>query len=125
MDFIQLSVQNADKFYYTDNLPISEALGYGLPFSLFGFGTVFVVLLLLWFVVWVFGKVFNRSTKKADTAKKAKLPEIITDETSKTVTPVNNDIPIVAAIIAAISAFRASIGQNVGGFRVVSFKKRK
>ena len=72
-----------------------EALGYGLPLSLFGFCVVFFVLALLWGILTLFKLFFYT------------IP--------------NNKKK---AITAAIEAFRSQNG-SVGGFRVVSFKKRK
>lgn len=113
---------------------VSEALAYGIPSSLVGFATVFAVLFLLWGVVALM-KVFfytipNR--KNADNADKKSNAKVIEEKNTVIETPANstvvtataNDNEIVAAIIAAIEAYRAQNG-NTSGFRVVSFKKRK
>lgn len=111
--------------YMTDEAVVS---GYGLPFSLFGFATVFFVLALIMFVIIIFGKIFgtaaeNKPSKKAPAPKKeVKVETVPVAQTVESI-PVSNDAAIVAAITAAISAYRSSTGE--GSFRVVSFKKRK
>ena len=54
------------------NLPIGEALGYGLPLSLFGFAVVFFVLALLWGILTLFKLFFytipNNKKKDASSA---------------------------------------------------------
>lgn len=106
---------------------ISDALAYGLPTSLFGIAVVFGILALIWGILSVM-KVFlynipnakaNKNKKESD--EKKSQPEIV-DATPVTAT--SGDNAIVAAIIAAITAFRGMTGEK-GSFRVVSFKKRK
>ena len=111
-----------------------DALAYGLPLSLFGFATVFAVLILIWGILSLF-KVFfytipnakKNSSEVKKTAPKAEpkveaAPVVVKTEP---VVPSGNDNDIVAAIIAAIEAYRAGTGHTApGGFRVVSFKKR-
>lgn len=112
---------------------ISGALAYGIPKSLFGFATVFAVLILIWGILALF-KVFFYTIPEAK-KKGAKKPVQKADANEKPSAPVQtapavqaqsgNDTEIAAVIMAAIEAYRASEGVSApGGFRVVSFKKR-
>lgn len=114
---------------------VGDALSFGLPLSLFGFATVFAVLILIWAILALF-KVFfytipnakkNGATPKVEPKKEAvvKAAEAPVAVTAAPVANKGNDGEIVAAIIAAIEAYRAGTGHAApGGFRVVSFKKR-
>ena len=106
----------------------SEALSYGIPTSLVGFSTVFAVLILLWGVVSLMKVFFYTIPNKKSAEKKspANIPEQKTTviETQLVSAVNSNDNEIVAAIIAAIEAYRTQNGSTCG-FRVVSFKKRK
>ena len=53
-----------------------------------------------------------------------KKPEI-TESAPVSAVPAADDAALVAAITAAVSAYRVAHGESAGGFRVVSFKKRK
>ena len=111
-----------------------EALGYGLPLYLFGFCVVFFVLALLWGILTLFKLFFYtipHNKKNSDSSAPAKDSSSVqkTEMTSSgaaaaVLDPSQADNEIVAAITAAIEAFRSQNG-SVGGFRVVSFKKRK
>ena len=112
--------------YMTDEA-VSKA--FGIPFSLFGFASVFGVLLIIMIVIIIFGKVFGTTVEKpAKQSVAAPKKEVAVESTPVNqpveAVPVTNDTAIVAAIVAAISSYRSSNGEN-GGFRVVSFKKRK
>ena len=108
---------------------VAEALSYGLPKALFGFLTVFFVLVIIWGILGLFRIVFSGFSKdetvKAKKQEKAVVKEIkesapqVTSNTIQT----TDDREIVAAISAAISAYRGQ-ANNECGFRVVSFKKR-
>ena len=111
-----------------------DALAFGLPFSLFGFCTVFAILALLWGILSLFKVVFYtipEKRKKAAAGGKVTAPAapVTTTETVSAVSapaaPASDDGAIVAAITAAIAAYRSASGEAVNGFRVVSFKKRK
>ena len=113
-----------------DNL--GDALAYGLPLSLFGFGVVFGVLVLIWGILALF-KVFfytipNAKKNPAPKAKAELKPEVKAApvaEAAAVPTQSTGDGEVVAAIIAAIESYRAANGvTSPGGFRVVSFKKR-
>ena len=115
------------------NLPIGEALGYGLPLSLFGFDVVFFVLALLWGILTLFKLFFytipNNKKKDAssDSVKNSSVQKMEMTSSGVAAAVAQStlaDSEIIAAITAAIEAFRSQSG-SVGGFRVVSFKKRK
>ncbi len=110
---------------------VGEALGYSLPKAVFGFAVVFGVLILIWGCLALF-KVFfytipnsrknSSSEKPAPVVEKtAEVPQTVPAQAMKA----SDNNAIVAAIIAAITAFRAQNGEGNGAFRVVSFKKRK
>ena len=111
-----------------------DALAYGLPLSLFGFAVVFGVLILIWGILSLF-KVFfytipnakkNPAPKVKPEPKKEVKAEVKAEApVAPAVQTSSNDGEIVAAIIAAIEAYRSANGAAApGGFRGVSFKKR-
>ena len=113
------------------NLPIGEALGYGLPLSLFGFCVVFFVLALLWGILTLFKLFFytipnnkKKSGSSASVKDSAPVQKMEMNGGAAVLEPSFAENELVAAITAAIEAFRSQSGA-VGGFRVVSFKKRK
>lgn len=108
----------------------ADALAYSLPMSLFGFATVFSVLALIWGILSVFKVIFYtipNARKKPQKAKNVENAEVI-ESTPVVTQPVSvqssHDDSVVAAIIAAIEAYRSETTGKTGGFRVVSFKKR-
>lgn len=110
---------------------IGEALGYSLPKALFGFAVVFGVLILIWGCLALF-KVFFYTIPNSRKNSGNKKPTPVVEQTAEVpqtvpvqVAKVSDNNAIVAAIIAAITAFRAQSGEGNGAFRVVSFKKRK
>lgn len=124
-----LQYLSGDQFVNTKFTNVGEALGYALPKALFGFLVVFGVLALIWGILSLM-KVFFYTIPNA---KKSSATVIKAENTSAVDTPaeaVNNTVTddmgaVVAAITAAISAYRAESGEGNTGFRVVSFKKRK
>lgn len=128
-------LSTVDTSFYSGKLPtlspeaVEKAVSYGLPFSLFGFATVFFVLIVIMLVVVIFGKVFGSAKNKPVSSKKqettAKTEAVVKETKPVEAAPADDNGSVVAAIMAAISAFRVSNGQSAGGFRVVSFKKRK
>ena len=116
---------------------VADALEYGLPMSLFGFAIVFGVLVLIWGILALF-KVFfytipnaKKNPQQPKVKKEAPKPEVKAEPVKVVAAPasvvqaVSNDGEVVAAIIAAIEAYRSANGATApGGFRVVSFKKR-
>ena len=100
------------------SLTMGEKLSLAGEMILRGMGTVFIVLALLWAIIAIFGAV-----SKA-TAGKAKKSAPVQPEAVAEVTASEDDGEIVAAIMAAIEAYRAGEGLAGRGYRVVSFKKR-
>ena len=97
----------------------------GIPTAILGMVTVFVVLALVWGFLEIFRYVFYTIPEKK---KKSAVAAPVTEIVEETAESVSDDGEIVAAIIAAITAFRAeesaSSGKQNGGFKVVSFRKR-
>ena len=108
---------------------VGDALAYGLPKALFGFAVVFTVLALIWGFLSLFKVFFYTipNSKKQDTEKKSDAaPEPVPESMQVAAkTSLAQDNSVIAAIIAAITAFRTQNGEGNGTFRVVSFKKRK
>ena len=110
---------------------IGDTLAYSLPKALFGFAVVFGVLVLIWGCLALFKVFFYTipnarknvtSEKKSDVSVQKEVPVVSAPVVAS---PTGDNNAVVAAIIAAISAFRAQNGEGNGAFRVVSFKKRK
>jgi Na+-transporting methylmalonyl-CoA/oxaloacetate decarboxylase gamma subunit len=97
----------------------------GIPTAILGIATVFVVLASVWGCLEVFKYVFYTIPEKN---KKAKASAPVVEEAAEEVVyQETDDGEIVAAIIAAITAFRAEESGESGnksGFRVVSFRKK-
>lgn len=105
---------------------LGDALAYGLQFSLFGLVVVFGVLALLWGILEVFRLIFagtNKEKKSAAKVEKVPAEEETAVAIAAAIAASEDDDELVAAITAAIHAYRQASGE-VGGFRVVSFKKR-
>lgn len=104
---------------------VGEKATTSLQVFLLGLGTVFVVLIILYIVITLMGKIFYHDDKKKATvaaapepAAEAVVPENIVPEQE------TDDGELVAVITAAIAAFsEAGGGESVPGFRVVSFKR--
>lgn len=127
MQLLSVAEFYSEKFAPASAEAVNKAVSFGLPFSLFGFSVVFGVLLVIMLVVVAFGKVFGASQNKpkAEIKKVETKPEPKVEQVPVVSAPVSDNGGIVAAIMAAISAYRAANGESAGGFRVVSFKKRK
>ena len=104
--------------------PWAERLETILTTTLGGFLLVFVVLALIWLIFEALGKVFSKGTAKASVLKEEEeLPLVKTCKTPAPAAPaVSSDEEIVAAIVAAISAYT---GKPQSRFRVVSFRKKR
>ena len=91
-----------------------------------GFLLVFLVLAIIWLLLEIIGKAFAKGTVKTPLAEEEKEALPIADEPSAPVsaapTSVASDEEIVAAIMAAISAYT---GKPMSRFRVVSFRKKR
>lgn len=109
---------------YLEALTLGEKFSLSGEILLRGLGTVFMVLIILWGILAIFGKVFSGTGKKAaeqktenvQTAEPVSEPE--TDA-------VSDDGALVAAITAAIEAYRSENGSGNAAFRVVSFRQKK
>ncbi len=106
-----------------------EAFSYSISKALFGVAIVFGVLALIWAVLSLFRLFFyvipNMKNTNTTAEKKEQEPdEKPVTEVSNVTVSAQNDYSIIAAITAAITAFRANMGEK-SSFRVVSFKKRK
>ncbi len=102
----------------SSNLTLSEKLNQVLTTGIGGYLLVFVILALIWLILALFGKVFDKKPK----VKKVK--EIAPAEKPISTVPApieQDDKPIVAAIVAAISAYE---GKPTSAFKVVSFRKK-
>ena len=103
-----------------NGLSFSEKLSLSLKMILLGMGTVFAVLFIIWLCLTVFKAVMGRTKKKekGKQAENAAAPA----ETGDGATPQEDDGALVAAIVAAITAYREEAGEaEPSGFRVVSF----
>lgn len=102
---------------------IGEKLSLCGQMILSGLGTVFIVLIILWGIISLFG-VFSKLGKK-----KAVPVEVVpantepekSDDADKTAE--TSDDAVIAAIIAAIEAYRSEEGSTLP-YRVVSFKRK-
>lgn len=84
-----------------------------------GMGTVFIVLMILWGIISLF-RVFSMERKPAKAEPKAvdTLKEETEEESSA------DDNAVIAAIMAAIEAYRSEEGNAGLPYRVVSFKRK-
>ena len=99
----------------------------GLPTLLIGMLAVFAILGIIFVVLQIMRAVFTNNATKAKKVKTAEEPAVKAEEipqasVAEETTPATDDCAIVAAIVAAISAYT---GKAPEGFRVVSFTQRK
>ena len=107
---------------------ISEKLAVGGEVSLRGMGTVFAVLILIWFLVELLHLLLGEKTKKAEPQKEVIVESIAKVENDTpaiepevvTVAPAAPDYELIAVITAAVAA---ASGSSPNSFRVVSFKR--
>lgn len=99
-----------------------SAISLGVETALLGMGIVFSVLVIIWVILAVFGKVFSTKKKEKPVAAKAApvpapapIPAAVAAPAAQ-----SNDEELVAAITAAISL---CMDMPMGSFRVVSFRK--
>ncbi|MCD7747323.1 MAG: OadG family protein [Firmicutes bacterium] len=104
---------------------VGEKATTALQVFLLGLGTVFVVLIILYIVITLMGKIFYHDDKKKATAAAAPEPAAEAVALENAVPEQETDDgELVAVITAAIAAFsEAGGGESVPGFRVVSFKR--
>ncbi|MBQ2469201.1 MAG: OadG family protein [Clostridia bacterium] len=101
-----------------NGLSLSEKAALSLKMILIGMGTVFSVLFIIWFFLTIFRLVMDKAKKKIAPAAAAPVP---VDSEEK----MPDDGALIAAITAAITAFREEQGvPSPSSFRVVSFEKR-
>ncbi len=100
----------------------------GLPTLLIGMLSVFAILGIIFVTLQIMRAIFKKNAIQAKKARKAEEAAAKADEVPAAIpetvsaAPAADDSAIVAAIVAAISAYT---GKAPEGFRVVSFKKRK
>lgn len=105
-------------------MTVPEKFSEGIKVLLLGMVTVFVVLAVLWFVLYLFKVIFYREksteTKKAPAAP---APEKTTAPAPAPAAAPADDGALIAAITAAIAAYTADDASFASGFRVVSFRR--
>lgn len=125
MTYYAFSLSDILKFdeAVANNMTMSEKLQNIAVTALGGFLLVFAVLTLIFLLLKVFSLFF---TQKKTEEKPIEAEEIIAHEpvTFPVVEPESDDGELIAAITAAITAFRSESGEKTTGFRVVSFRKR-
>ena len=100
-----------------------EAWKYAGEMTLIGMGMIFAVLAILWAVLAIFKLIFAKDSapKSVPAPKQETKPAPAPAPVSVTA---SDDRELVAVITAAIAAYRAEEGSaNIGGFRVVSFRR--
>ena len=109
------------------SLTLEEKLSLAGEMLLKGLGTVFMVLVILWALLSIMGKIFGAQQKKAAAPKKTapKAEPAAAPVAPAPTAPVSDDGALIAAITAAIEAYRAEEGCANTAFRVVSFKRKK
>jgi len=107
-------------------LTMEEKLALSGEMLLKGLGTVFMVLVILWALLSIMGKIFGAQQKKPAAPKQVAPKEAPKAEPAPAApaAPVADDGALIAAITAAIEAYRAEEGSSALPFRVVSFKRK-
>ena len=109
----------------TKDSSILDRLTLGGSTLLLGMAIVFAVLGIIFIALQIMRAVFTKNAAKAKQATKAEkaVQNVAVEPEEPAAAPATtDDSAIVAAIVAAISAYT---GKAPEGFRVVSFKKRK
>ncbi len=119
--------------FLTAGLTMSEKFALSGEMLLRGMGTVFMVLVILWGCLSLF-KVFSTPEKKSAPKKEAKpapaekpsapAPAPVAEEPVPAAPAPTDDAAVIAAICAAIEAYRAAEGLSGLPYRVVSFKRK-
>lgn len=114
---LQAALTNAEKFSLSGEMLLR------------GMGTVFMVLVILWAILGVFGRVFSKGPKPVkEAAPKAQKPAETKKNEVKVApavqTAAQDDSALIAAITAAIIAYNAAEGKPNLPFRVVYFKRK-
>lgn len=118
--------------FLASELTLAEKFALSGEMFVRGMGTVFMVLILLWGFLSLFrffstpeNKAASKSQSPAPAEEKKVAPApapVATNTESATVK--NDDTAVIAAICAAIEAYRASEGLSGLPYRVVSFKRK-
>ena len=101
-----------------------------------GMGTVFLVLVILWGVIALFGAVAKMSERREqkrimEEVRNSPAPNDINKPTPPLPDPEPEEAPgedggvLIAVITAAIEAYRAAEGKPAGSYRVVSYRQKK
>ena len=106
----------------TKDSSILDRLTLGGSTLLLGMAMVFAVLGIIFIALQIMRAVFTKNATKAKNTEKVVQNVAEKTEEPAPVAAPEDDCAIVAAIVAAISAYT---GKAPEGFRVVSFKKRK
>ena len=119
--------------FLTAGLTMSEKFALSGEMLLRGMGTVFMVLVILWGCLSLF-KVFSTPEKKSAPKKEAKPAPAekpsapahapVAEEPVPAAPAPTDDAAVIAAICAAIEAYRAAEGLSGLPYRVVSFKRK-
>lgn len=121
--------------FLTAELSTPEKFALSGEMLLRGMGTVFMVLVILWGCLALF-KVFSTPEKKSAPKAEAKpapaaekpaapAPAPVVEEPAPAAAPApTDDAAVIAAICAAIEAYRAAEGLSGLPYRVVSFKRK-
>jgi len=116
--------------FLTASLSLGEKAALSGEMLLRGMGTIFLVLIILWGIIAAFGMAFSAvkaPAKKPAEKKPAPAPAPAPKaEPAPVSAPVaaQSDDAIIAAICAAIEAYRAEEGLSGLPYRVVSFKRK-
>ncbi|MBQ7474860.1 MAG: OadG family protein [Clostridia bacterium] len=103
-----------------NGLSFSEKASLSLKMVLMGMGTVFAVLFIIWLSLTIFRLVMDAAAKK-----KKPSPAVPAEPVPETAAPADDGGALVAAITAAITAYREERGEPApSSFRVVSFERR-
>lgn len=120
--------------FLTASLSMGEKMALSGEMILRGMGTVFLVLIILWGIIALFGKLASSGSKPKEKPanpapkaeeKKSEPAVVVKEEAPAPVQTVQqDDNSIIAAIIAAVEAYRAEEGLSGLPYRVVSFKRK-
>ena len=105
-----------------ENMNFLEKLTFGLQITGIGMGTVFIVLILLYILIIIMGKVFQYIEKRDAGVKTADEMQQATVDKVKSTQDLQEDLTIIAVLTAAISSVT---GKNISQFKIRSFRKIK
>lgn len=118
--------------FLASEMTLAEKFALSVEMFIRGMGTVFMVLIILWGFLSLFrffstseNKAASKPQRPAPTEEKKVVPvpaPVATNTESATVN--SDDTAVIAAICAAIEAYRASEGLSGLPYRVVSFKRK-